>query len=262
MRARARACVCRLSAQHCRRRISWLKRAQTTHLSAIVQDEEEGHYDSDGHQQAEAVSAARQLFAKCCLLREAGCVDVEGRRRRSELIVGLDLLGRIERAARSRPRVHRRHRRALFGERNFLGGGGVGGELLEADPLAHLALEIQVDLGHARPHLAATERANGVAGAASDGTRLAALQQANPAAAAEAVAAREHDGAEQQLDADGAAVLRRPRRGEARSHRPPSRGKAWSVRAGICFGANMLKRWRQGKVDIFMPQLRLLSTRR
>ena len=50
---------------------------------------------------------------------------------------------------------------------------GVGGELLEADPLAHLALEIQVDLGHARPHLAATERANGVAGAASDGTRLA-----------------------------------------------------------------------------------------
>ena len=44
---------------------TWLNRAQTTHLPAIVQDEEEARYYSDGHQQAAGVSAARQLFAKC-----------------------------------------------------------------------------------------------------------------------------------------------------------------------------------------------------
>ena len=145
-----------------------------------------------------------------------------------------DLLGLVELEPRCRPRVHRCCRRALLVEWSELSRGGVGGELPKAELRAHLALEIPIDLGHARLDLAATERADGAAtGASSDDTRLAALQHVHPAAAAEAVAAREHDGAEQQLDADGAAVVRRPRRDEARS-----------ARVRVRFGASVLKLWR------------------
>jgi hypothetical protein len=36
---------------------------QTTHLTGIIQDEEDGRYESDRHQQAEGVSEARQFLA-------------------------------------------------------------------------------------------------------------------------------------------------------------------------------------------------------
>ena len=72
--------------------------------------------------------------------------------------------------------------------------------LLSEQPLAHLTLECQrlISCTHGltsqRP---SGQTGDGVAGAASDGARLAALQYAYPAAAAEAVTAREHDGTEQ-----------------------------------------------------------------
>ena len=184
---------------------------QTTHLAdAIVHDEEASRYEADHDEQAGDVPVGRERFPR---RGRSVCLDRKGRRHRLRIEhrCCFELLGLIELAARCRPRVHRRRRCALLVKRSELGGGGVGGKLLEAESRAHLALEIPVDLGHARPDLTATEWAGGVAGAACHGACLAALQHAHPAAAAEGVAAREPDRAEQQIDAYGAAVLRRTR---------------------------------------------------
>jgi len=68
-----------------------------------------------------------------------------------------------------------------------------------------------VYFGHHRLYLAA-ERASDAAGEVSGDTDGAALQHADPAATAECVAARECNGAEQQLEADGAGVILHARR--------------------------------------------------
>ena len=61
----------------------------------------------------------------------------------------------------------------------------------KAELRLHLALKSPVDLGHDRLDLAPAERADGAAtGAASDETRLAALQHMHPAAAAETCPSR------------------------------------------------------------------------
>eukprot|EP00964_Phaeocystis_antarctica_P018417 scaffold10185_cov66-Phaeocystis_antarctica.AAC.2 len=63
-----------------------------------------------------------------------------------------------------------------------------------------------IHLGHDWPHLAA-ERATNSASGVGGGAPVAALQHTDPAAAAKAVAARELNRPQQQLEADGAGVV-------------------------------------------------------
>ena len=87
-------------------------------------------------------------------------------------------------------------------------------EPLRAEERLNLALQNSLDLGYVRLHLAAAERARRTASEVCGCAHLAALQHTAPAAAAEAVATGEHDGPQEQVEADGAAeVLLRERLG-------------------------------------------------
>ena len=87
-------------------------------------------------------------------------------------------------------------------------------EPLRAEERLNLSLQNSLDLGYVRLHLAAAERARRAASEVCGCAHLAALQHAAPAAAAEAVATGEHDGPQEQVEADGAAeVLLRERLG-------------------------------------------------
>ena len=87
-------------------------------------------------------------------------------------------------------------------------------EPLRAEERLNLALQNSLDLGYVRLHLAAAERARRTASEVCGCAHLAALQHTAPAAAAEAVATGEHNGPQEQVEADGAAeVLLRERLG-------------------------------------------------